>query len=391
MKTLQWLIGTVVLAFAITLALDWTFWSRWVTIRQQTPISYPAWIKPTATVAGNFERELVSVPAAATVLSPEAVTQLTAYAERVDSFALLVHQGSGIQLEAYWQGFGPDDVTETYSMAKSVLGLMIGFAIANGSIRSLDDPVTRYIPEWVGSDREAMTVRDVLQMASGLEHYRFNFSQWQNPYNKALRLFIGPDMEAALLRFGLQAPPGKFFYNSANSQLLMLILQRSTGRSYADFVAEKLWQPLGAKPARLWMDRQGGMPKAYSFFQARPRDWLRLGLAIKAGGVVDGKQVIPAEWLEQMTSPSPGNPKYGLHLWIGSPHVTERFYNTNTPVGVKQVEPFRVDDVVFFDGGGGQRVYIIPSADLVIVRTGMRSADWDDGILPNIALRDLGY
>jgi len=228
-------------------------------------------------------------------------------------------------------------------------------------------------------------------MASGLQHYRFNFSQWQNPYNKALRLFIGSDMEAALLRFDLQAQPGSFFYNSANSQLLMLILQRSTGRSYADFVAEKLWQPLGAKPARLWMDRQGGMPKAYSFFQARPRDWLRLGLAIKAGGVVDGQQVIPREWLEQMTSPSPGNPKYGSHLWIGSPHVTERFYNTNTPVGVKQAKPFRVDDVVFFDGGGGQRVYIIPSADLVIVRTGMPSADWDDGILPNIVLRDLGY
>ncbi len=388
---MQWFIGAVVLACTIILALDWTFWSRWVTIRQQTPVSYPAWIEPTAAVAGNFERELVSVPPAAGVLSAEAIAQLTAYAERVDSFALLVHQGPGIQLETYWRGFGPDDVTETYSMAKSVLGLMIGFAVAEGSIRSLDEPVTRYISEWVGSDREAMTVRDVLQMASGLEHYRFNFSQWQNPYNKALRLFIGSDMEAALLRFGLQAQPGNFFYNSANSQLLMLILQRSTGRSYADFVSEKLWQPLGAKPARLWMDREGGMPKAYSFFQARPRDWLRLGLAIKQDGVVDGEQVIPAEWLKQMASPSPGNPKYGLHLWIGSPHVTERFYNTNTPVGVKQAKPFLVDDVVFFDGGGGQRVYIIPSADLVIVRTGMRSADWDDGVMPNIVLRDLGY
>ena len=80
-----------------------------------------------------------------------------------------------------------------------------------------------------------------------------------------------------------------------------------------------------------------------------------------------------------------------MHLWLGSPHVPERFYNKNTPFGVKQAEPFVVDDVVFFDGGGGQRVYVIPSADLVIVRTGMPSPEWDDGIIPNIVLRDLGF
>jgi CubicO group peptidase (beta-lactamase class C family) len=169
------------------------------------------------------------------------------------------------------------------------------------------------------------------------------------------------------------------------------VLLRATGRPYADYVAEKLWRPLGAKPARLWLDRAGGMPKGYSFFQARPRDWLRIGLAMKTAGVVDGRQVIPREWLRQMTTPSPANPKYGLHLWLGSPHVPERFYNKNTPFGVKQTEPFAVDDVVFFDGGGGQRVYVIPSADLVIVRTGMPSPEWDDGILPNIVLRDLGF
>ncbi len=89
-------------------------------------------------------------------------------------------------------------------------------------------------------------------------------------------------------------------------------------------------------------------------------------------------------------TPSPNNPKYGFQLWIGSPHVPERLYNRNTPYGVPQAEPFLVDDVVFFDGGGGQRVYVIRSADLVIVRTGMPSADWDDGVIPNIVLRDLG-
>ncbi len=314
------------------------------------------------------------------------------YAETLDSFSLIVHQGAGIQFETYWHDFGPDDVTETYSMAKSVTGLMVGFAISDGFIQSIDDPVTRYVPEWSGKALDTLTVRHLLQMTSGLEHYRFDFRLLQNPFNKAIRLFIGSDMEKAILRFGITAEPGsEFNYNSANSQLLMLILQRVLDRSYADYVSEKFWQPLGAKSAELWMDREGGMPKAYSFFQARPRDWLRIGLAMKNNGMVNGRQVIPKDWVAQMRAPSPNNLKYGLHVWIGSPYVPSRRYNMNTSVGVMQSEPFLTDDVVFFDGGGGQRVYVIPSADLAIVRTGMSSPDWDDGIIPNIILRDLGF
>ena len=386
------IIATVVVLIVVAVAIDWTFWYRFATIRDQTSVSIPGWISPTAAVEGDFREELASVALADRVLSPDAIAELVDYAEQVESFSIIVHHGGAIQFENYWREYGPDDVTETLSMAKSALGLTFGFAVEDGSIASIDDPVTAYIPEWEGTDKERLTIRNVLQMASGLEHFPFDYSPLQNPFNKALRLFVGPSMESAILRFDLTAEPGtEFNYNSANTQLLLLILERATGRAYADYVSEKLWRPLGAKPATLWMDREGGMPKAYAFFQARPRDWLRIGLAIKNDGVVDGRQVIPAEWLTAMFSPSPNNPKYGLQAWIGSPHVTERFYNRNTPFGVKQNEPFLADDVVFFDGGGGQRVYVIPSADLVIVRTGMASPDWDDGVIPNILLRDLGY
>ncbi len=386
------IIATVVVIAVAAVVVDWTFWSRFMAIRDQSPISYPHWIGPTAVVEGDFREELISVDPNDVVLSDQGIRDLVAYAEELDSFSLIVHHGESIQLETYWREFGPDDVTETYSMAKSVLGLMVGFAVEEGAIASVDDPVTMYVPEWSGTSRETITVRHLLQMASGLEHHRFDFSLMQNPYNKAIRLFIGPSMENAILRFDVTTEPGtEFTYNSANSQLLMLILQRATNRAYAEYISEKLWRPLGAKPARLWMDREGGMPKGYSFFQARPRDWLRIGLAIKNNGVVGGRQVIPADWLTQLTTPSPNNPKYGFQTWIGSPHVPERFYNRNTPFGVKQADPFLVDDVLFFDGGGGQRVYVIPSADLVIVRTGMPSPAWDDGVIPNIVLRDLEY
>ncbi|MDE0799393.1 MAG: serine hydrolase [Rhodospirillaceae bacterium] len=371
--------------------LDWMFWMRFLSIGEQTPVSYPSWIAPTETVRGNFVDALPTAEPQDRVLSDQAITDLVTYAEQLGSFSLLVHHKGAVQFETYWRNFGPDDVTETYSMAKSVLGIMVGFALEDGAIGSIDDLVTAYVPEWSGTDREPMTVRHVLHMASGLEHHSFNFKLDQNPFGKALRLFIGTDMEQSILRFGLDAPPGtEFTYNSANSQLMMMILQRATGRSYADYVSEKLWRPLGSKDASLWMDRTDGMPKAYAFFQARPRDWLRIGLAIKNGGTVDGKQVISPDWLSQMQTPSTNNPKYGIQMWIGSPYVPERYYNSSTPFGVKQAEAFLTDDVVFFDGGGGQRVYVVPSADLVIVRTGMPSPAWDDGIIPNIVLRDLG-
>ncbi len=386
------IIAAAVILVAAAVAIDRSFWYRFATIRDQDSVSIPGWISPTATVEGNFREPLASVPPGDRVLSAGAIAELVDHAEQLESFSLIVHHGDGIQFETYWREFGPDDVTETLSMAKSVLALTFGFAVQDRSIRSIDDPVTAYIPEWEGTDKERLTIRHVLHMASGLEHFRFDYRLLQNPYHKAIRLFIGPNMENAILRFDLTAAPGtEFNYNSANSQLLMLILERATGRAYADYVSEKLWRPLGAKAATLWMDRDGGMPKGYAFFQARPRDWLRIGLAIKNKGAVDRRQVIPSGWLALMFTPSPTNPKYGLQAWIGSPHVTERFYNRNTPFGVKQAEPFLADDVVFFDGGGGQRVYVVPSADLVIVRTGMASPDWDDGVIPNIILRDLGY
>jgi CubicO group peptidase (beta-lactamase class C family) len=383
-------IGLLLLCIAAVFLFDRIFWTRFFSIQDQTALSYPGWISPTASVKGAFERELPSVEPAARSLSESAIDQLVDYAEHVGSFSLLVYHQGAIQFETYWQDLGPDDVTETYSMAKSILGIMTGYALADGAISSLDDTVATYIPEWSDTEKADMTVRQVLQMASGLEHHRFDFRRVQNPYGKAIRLFIGPSMESAILRFGLDAPPGtEFTYNSANSQLMMLILARATGRPYWEYVSEKLWQPLGAKDATLWLDRPDGLPKGYSFFQARPRDWLRVGVALLNEGRFNGRQVIESDWIETMRSPSPLNPKYGLHTWIGSPHVPERFYNKNTPFGVKQAEPFLADDVFFFDGGGGQRVYVIRSADVVIVRTGLQSPAWDDGILPNIVLQDL--
>lgn len=166
------IIATVVVLIVVAVAIDWTFWYRFATIRDQTSVSIPGWISPTAAVEGDFREELAGVAPADRVLSPGAIAELVDYAEQVESFSLIVHHGGAIQFETYWREYGPDDATETLSMAKSVLGLTFGFAVEEGSIGSIDDPVTEYIPEWDGTDKERLTIRHVLQMASGLEIFR---------------------------------------------------------------------------------------------------------------------------------------------------------------------------------------------------------------------------
>lgn len=364
------------------------FAARWGSIRVQTPLTLPGWLDVTETVQGAFRSDPPLRPAGQRRIRAEALAAAEAYAAHTDSASLLVWQDGALEYERYWGGRGPDDLSETYSMAKSVTGLAVGCAVASGAIASVDDAAARYLTEWRGTAKESVTVRQLLQMTSGLRHERFDYSPAQDPQARGLRTFLGADIETAALGFPLERIPGAAFnYNSIDTQLLLAVVERATGRRYAAHVSDCLWKPLGARDARLWLDRSGGTPRAYSYFVARPRDWLRLGVMVAQRGRHDGRQLLPASWIDAMTTPSPGNPNYGFQAWLGSPAGGQRTYNRNTGVGTAHSAPYLADDVVFFDGGGGHRVYVVPSRRLVIVRTGAANRpDWDDAALPNAIL-----
>lgn len=370
-------------------AAETRFWRRWATIQAQTPATLPRWLDVRERVAGRFEREIPVRPEAERRLPPQVVAGLLAQAEKMQSLSLLVWHDGAIELEKYWQGRGPDDVSETYSMAKSLLGLAIGRAVADGAIGSVDDAAAKYLAEWRGTRKEAITIRQLLQMNSGLHHERFNYALRQSPWTLGLRTFLGGRIERHVLDdYPMEQVPGAVFnYNSTNTQVLLAVLERATGRRYADHVSERLWQPLGAKDATLWLDRPGGTPRAFSYFVARPRDWLRVGMLVAGRGRFEGREILPASWIDAMTTPSSTNPNYGYQVWLGSPAGGKRRYNRNTPAAVTHSAPYLADDVVFFDGGGGHRVYVVPSRQLVIVRTGaVNRPDWDDAVLPNLVL-----
>lgn len=344
------------------------------------------WYQPQEAVKGaRHPRPMVLKPTASRTLAPTAVAAATAYAEAQKSYALLVWRKGALEIETYWPGFDRSSRYETASMHKTVVALAIGAAVAAGKIHSVDDPIERYIPELVGTRRGAMPLRGYLEMASGIETPRPGGDAsvyWQ--------YYLGDDLNADVARWpDTCAPRTEFCYANANTHYLGWALSNATGMRYADWLSRAIWQPIGASDARLWLDKVGGSPRHSCCLIATAQDWIRIGRLILDQGKVGNRQVIPATWIASMTAPSPANPNYGWQVWRGSPHAPARTYGKSIKAQVPAADPFARDDVVFLDGSAGQRVYVIPSADMVIVRIGTPSTDWDDSRLPNLLLAGL--
>ena len=153
---------------------------------------------------------------------------------------------------------------------------------------------------------------------------------------------------------------------------------------FAEFLYQDLWCPLGNGESTLWTD-DTGMPRTYAGLNAGMEDWARIGELIRNSGRANDRQIVPAEWIAEMSAPSQLNPRYGYQMWLGGGWTEEpRRYNRDNPIGVTHSAPFDTEDLVFFDGFGGQRVYVIPSAGLTIVRVGNVNLQYDDAIIPNL-------
>jgi CubicO group peptidase (beta-lactamase class C family) len=305
-----------------------------------------------------------------------------AYATQTNSVALLVYHRGALRYEKYWPGFDQDTITDPFSAHKTVLGLLVGAAIADGFIESIDQSASTWLTEWADDPRRDITLRHLLQMSSGLDTPPFG--TWTG-----FRITLGSELEETVLGLSLAKTPGTDFqYSNASSQLLGIVLERATGKRYAQYLSDRLWSRLGAPSAHVWLDREGGMARTFCCLYTTARGWLRVGRLVLDAGRVGADQVVPAEWIEAMTTAAPTNPNYGLQIWLGSPPGKERRYNDRT-VKAFHSEAFATDDMIYVDGFGGQRVYIVPSEQLIIVRTGEALLDFDDAVIPNAILRGL--
>lgn len=329
----------------------------------------------------GVERDDIPVAPADTIAA-DALAAAERYAAATRSVALLVFHRGALRYEKYWPGFDRNTITDPFSAHKTVMGLLVGAAVADGYIGSIDEPASKYLREWAADDRRTITIRQLLQMSSGLETPRFG--TWTG-----LSVTLGSQLERTVLGLPLVKQPGTDFqYSNASSQLVGIILERATGKRYAQYLSERLWSRLGAPTAHVWLDREGGLARTFCCIYTTARGWLRVGRLILEQGRVGSEQVVPAEWIREMTTPAPTNPNYGLQVWLGSPPGQLRRYNDKT-VKAFHSEPFAAEDMIYIDGFGGQRVYIVPSRDLIIVRTGEALMDYDDARIPNAILRGL--
>lgn len=342
--------------------------------------------------SGPLERvsggPLIDIPTTSTgKISPEALANAIAYGEETRSHALIVYHDGAIELEHYYPGHDAKEITPTQSMHKSVLAMLVGIAIEDGFIESVDDPAYLYLPEWANDQRQAITIRHMLQQSSGINFATFGI----NPLGGFFQLMLGADVTPVALNLEQEVPAGtRFDYNSAIPQNMGLIIQRATEKRYAEYLSEALWQHLGVPDAWVVLDsEENSMPRTSCCLDATARSWLRLGMLHLDKGRVGSHQLVPEEWMRKVVTPSEHNPNYGYFTWLGTEYDQYRYYNRKTSTRVLHSEPFAAPDVIFYDGFGGQRVYIIPSRKLVIVRTGAIAPDWDDAHLPNVIVRGL--
>jgi len=312
----------LVVSMAIgTLAADLPFWRR----AMQLPRSADAPYLPVTTIGAEGSADAAQ-PAPADGVDRELLESSVARARDAGVRALLVARGGKLLLARY---FGVDDehtLLPAGLIARPLAAMAVGSAL-RGDSAALDAPVSKYLTEWDEDPRGRITLRQLLEDTSGLEtggdtRALLRRSPWDDfgslpafATSKGVRLVLGNDFASTALRFRLDHEPGGFHHRSpANTQLAALIVERLTSTPYETFVEESLWRPVGAGRAELAMDRRAGMPAAHCCWRATAPDIMRVVNLLANRGAVDGRPVLPPEWVNEMTRPSRVNADGGMQL-----------------------------------------------------------------------------
>ena len=254
--------------------------------------------------------ELVQVePAVELTYSFDGETRsLADFAERTRTTGLLILRGDQILHESYHRGADESSRFLSMSVAKSFTSTLLGIARAEGHIDSFDDPVTEYLPELAGTGYEGVTIKQILQMSSGIGFVEEYADETSDIAKLGDACFGGPErVEEVARSYERGTEPGSVFhYASVDTAILGWLLRTVTGQSVSDYMTRKLWQPMGAEADALWvLDAQGpdGVECTLGGFNATLRDYGRFGLLMARDGELAGQQILPAGWVAEATIP----------------------------------------------------------------------------------------
>jgi len=266
------------------------------------------------------------------------------YLDRTRTAAFVVLRDDRIVYERYARGFQEASRLNSFSIAKSMLATLVGIAIADGRIASLDATVAQYRPDFAGTAYGPIRLRSLLAMTSGV-------GDAPSLLPGSAQYYYGDDLAGVVADGVREAPQGeRWRYSEADAQMLGFVLAAAIGTDLSSYLEKKLWKPLGMESDALWaLDREGGMEKAFCCVSARARDFARFGKLFLDAGVVDGVRIVPREWADPATFPGwrTADGYTHRHLWWFPPGGEGDFYAY---------------------GHNGQYVYVNPASRTVIVK-----------------------
>lgn len=276
--------------------------------------------------------------------------------EKYKSLAYLIIKNDSILYEEYWDEGSKISVTNSFSMAKTFVSILVGIAIDEKKISSVDQPVSDFIDEFKTENKAKLTIRHLLTMSSGIDFDE----DYLNPLAYPAKAYYGTDITKLTLQYKVKKEPGKIFeYLSGNTELLGLVLQKAVGKPISEYASEKLWIPLGASRNAYWsLDHENGMEKAYCCFNSNARDFARFGSLYLHHGNWYGNQLVSEDYVKQSIMPAPlldennkPNNKYGYSWWLLN---------------------YQGLDIFYARGILGQYVVVIPAKNLIVVRLGYK-------------------
>ena len=276
--------------------------------------------------------------------------------ETTETVAFLVIKNDAICYEEYWDGYTDSSYSNSFSMAKSIISILVGVAIDEGKISSVKDPVGKYIPEYSNGELAKITIEDLLRMASGLNFHE----SYATPINQTTDAYYGNNLRKLIYSLKAEKPAGiEFKYKSGDTQLLGLVLSAATGKSNSAYASEKLWSKIGAEHDAKWsIDHAGGDEKAFCCFYSNARDFARIGKLYLQKGRWEGAQIVDSNWVNQSITSNGLNDEngnktdyYGYQWWV--------LKNANFPA-------------YYCRGILGQYIVVIPSKNTIIVRLGKK-------------------
>ncbi len=280
----------------------------------------------------------------------------SAYIDDMKTVSFLVIRNDSILYETYRGGWNDTLTSNLFSATKSIVGMLVGIAMDEGKIGSVDDKVMKYIPEYNRGRQKDITIRNLLTMSAGMdwdEAYASLFSVTTHGYygNDLYKLIMGLDI--------VDTPGVQYSYRSGETQLLSFVLEAATGETISKYAEKKLWQPMMAGQDAFWLlDKKNGDEKSFCCFHTTARDAARFGRLMLNMGNWNGRQLVSREYMEEALAPA----SYLKDQW-GKDPLTYYGYQT-------WIMNYKGERCPYFRGMLGQYIIAIPSKNAVVVRLG---------------------